>query len=502
MKISILFHDEKIILEGNSNIKVKEIFKFMRKKYNLRDDRRLLLIGEERTFEENEKEERVIECGEINEPFFNISECKRIKIVQDYILLEIQNYEISNPIDTCESLDKITNKEEIIMKVTGADAPIKIDHKSKKGNKLYSNGRLSEFNISNLRPYFSMDFEHDDILANSQWGFQPYSYHSNIASNSRFLGRARARDRIENDFTNQDSNILNFARRANENSSETQQDIQINSSSNLRATSSNQILNQNMNRLMSRAQTIHVRQEDVNRLVNEMGFEESRVRYALIFTRNNVNRAVEILLNGVEHVNQESDAQLNSNINNRSLLIDNTESINQPNIANQNSNFLEQTINQISSTNNMGTNTDIMNEQGQIFERSSVVGNLNFNNPNDNSDNNQIYLNLFMSHPYSYLDQIDQGNQNSNNLNAIMDDMLDANMQHNYFNPSSRLDDFRLNDDENDEISESHESFESDVEIERDINDEYIEYEHEDALNEEIPQSSDNDQINNDSEIS
>jgi len=57
---------------------------------------------------------------------------------------------------------------------------------------------------------------------------------------------------------------------------------------------------------------IHVRQSDVDRLVREMGFEEGRVRIALRHTRNNVNRAVDILLNGPENIFNQDESEVSN----------------------------------------------------------------------------------------------------------------------------------------------------------------------------------------------
>jgi hypothetical protein len=48
-----------------------------------------------------------------------------------------------------------------------------------------------------------------------------------------------------------------------------------------------------------------IREEDINRLVNEMGFPDNSVRIALRMTRNNMNRAVDLLLSNPEVLNEE-----------------------------------------------------------------------------------------------------------------------------------------------------------------------------------------------------
>jgi hypothetical protein len=147
------------------------------------------------------------------------------------------------------------------MKVTGASIPIKQDKKVKQRGRLLRQNFFNNFEMSNLIGYHRYD-----ILSNVE---------EDVRSNY---------DDVEHDGTGTVPryNIPTLLGRIRERDSN------------------------RPNELSFYATSSSVREEDINRLVNEMGFPDNSVRIALRMTRNNLNRAVDLLLNNPEELTEDN----------------------------------------------------------------------------------------------------------------------------------------------------------------------------------------------------
>jgi hypothetical protein len=156
----------------------------------------------------------------------------------------------------------------------------------------------------------------------------------------RFLGRLRARD-ISESVLNRLPNIREDVGNIVNNNNTNINNEAINNSHTNTTTIINQENALHTDRIYYRSFLSNyfmnaVREEDVRRLVNEMGFEEGRVRIALRRTQNNVNRAVEYLLNNPEEID------LRDEHNNRNRVIPDffRSTLIQPNISSNNNRIL------------------------------------------------------------------------------------------------------------------------------------------------------------------
>jgi hypothetical protein len=396
MQISIGFENEKFLIDSSKNVKVKDFFNFIRKKYNTNEHNKFLLIGENQMFDENLLENEILTLPTINSSpirqnlnsnFLKAGQNLNNKSKIDFVLLSIDNYDeekeeksqINNFSFSEESKNhsnSILSKEDLIMKVTGADEPIKLDLRRnlKRRPAIRHNyfGNFMGLNFlprgDNLRynpfepnlwnaeedlsedeePLVDMNNQGEIINTNSQ-------AESSLNDQNTFLGRPRERDRNPSEILSRRSrlyqslffspistsinantgvrniistSVQNLNNQINENSSHIlnsgltnendpiQSDINYSAPSFASASGSlynrpswDEFFDHIPNDLPSRSAPLNIRQSDVDRLVSEMGFEEGRVRTALRYTRNNVNRAVDILLNGPESIFDESEAE-------------------------------------------------------------------------------------------------------------------------------------------------------------------------------------------------
>lgn len=308
MKISILFQDDKIVLDTSKNIKAKEFFKFIRKKYNIVEEKKLILVGETTTYDENEKEEKVIDAGEVKEGYSQKENSVKTKKAE-FILISVEDFEKSKVWEN----KLVASKEELIMKATGAESMIKVERKKKKtargnyyggmiGFDSFLSRRIAPFQSIFYNPFDYPEEEPSDLEeGQSESGVNFLNNPGELVSNPigvryRFLGRNRFRD-LERRPTTEER--LNRPNRAGTEST----DLLV-SPLLLENTENSERANESvsLNPFSLHYPPVSIRQEDVNQLVNEMGFEETRVRTALRITRNNLNRAVELLLNGPEDV--------------------------------------------------------------------------------------------------------------------------------------------------------------------------------------------------------
>jgi hypothetical protein len=325
MKVVIIYQQHKVTIESSKEIKVKDVFKYFRSEYPIGLRENLLLVGNDESYEENEfKEEEALKSEE-NFKKSNLA---------NYVLVSIDNkYQESEKINSKSKYDL----ENIIMRVTGAQKPLNSRNFAAKGRRYQlrrDHDFLSPAYIDELllgRNEFLDDFSEGDSTLMERAGLISNSNEGNMSQN--FLGRVRARDPLYL------PNIV-FSRRGQsilQTESQRNQDQNTSNQSNLNS-SSNGVFRMNRiphffdyfdnpythsGRLFNRSSSVP-REEDIRRLVNEMGFDENRVRIALREARNNVNRAVDLLINGPEEIFLEnSEGQNRPSLNSAGLIEDN-----------------------------------------------------------------------------------------------------------------------------------------------------------------------------------
>lgn len=425
MQISIVFENEKFVIDSSKNVKVRDFFKFIRKKYNTNQHSKFLLVGDSQTFDENLINDEILNINVLSNsssPIRKILNSNFLKAGQkinfskiDFVLLSIENYEEekeekvqTNNFSFSEenkNNSSLLSKEDLIMKVTGAKEPIKLDlrrnlkrrpairhnyfggfmglnYMPSVGDSTYSRDsrdlgvlRYNPFerDLWNVDEELSdedepmIDFNHiQDEIRNTNNQLE-----STLNQQNTFLRRARDRERerlpsemlsrrsrlfqslffspiatsinpisntsaqniisssiqnVNNPSSDNSSHILNTGLSlTNENISNHQSNLNLsvpNSDSAPARIISRPSFDVSIDRVESLSRlyratsssraAIHVRQSDVDRLVREMGFEEGRVRIALRHTRNNVNRAVDILLNGPENIFNQDESEVSN----------------------------------------------------------------------------------------------------------------------------------------------------------------------------------------------
>jgi hypothetical protein len=325
MKVVIIYQQYKVTIESSNEIKVKDVFKYFRSEYPIGLRENLLLVGNYESYEENEfKEEEALKSEE---------NFKKSNLAH-YVLVSIENkFQESEKINSKSKYDL----ENIIMRVTGAQKPLNSRNFSAKGRRYQlrrDHDFLSPAYIDELllgRNEFLDDFSEGDSTLMERAGLIGNSNQGNVSQN--FLGRVRARDPLYLPnivFSRRGQSILQTESQINQDQNTSNQ---TNSNS-----SNNGVFRMNRiphffdyfenpythsSRLFNRSNSV-AREEDIRRLVNEMGFDENRVRIALREARNNVNRAVDLLINGPEEIFLEnSEGQNRPSLNSAGLIEDN-----------------------------------------------------------------------------------------------------------------------------------------------------------------------------------
>lgn len=258
MRINIIYKDNKIILETSKKyINLDELFATLREKYAIDNGKRLLLLSENIIYREDE----YIHHNHILES--NLPKSK-----EDFVLICLDDYKCFPYKQRDLHLnDPKYSKENLIMKATGASNPIKHDKKIKPRTRLLRNNFFNDFDMSNII------------------GYQRYDMLANLEEDNR--SDDSSSEQVDTGIINR-YGIPTLLGRIRERDSSQPNELS------LYATSST------------------VREEDINRLVNEMGFPDNSVRIALRMTRNNLNRAVDLLLNNPEELTEEN-VQSNQN---------------------------------------------------------------------------------------------------------------------------------------------------------------------------------------------
>jgi hypothetical protein len=300
MRINIFYKDDKIIIESSKKyINLDELFLILREKYAIDNEKRLILLSETIMYKEDEYHHN------------HILESSLPKSKEDFVLVCLDDYN-NFPFkrqSNLHSSDSKYSKENLIMKITGASNPIKQDKKIKPKGRLLRNNFFNNFDMSNLI------------------GYQRYDILSNIEDENR--SDDSSSEQVDTGIINR-YGIPTLLGRIRERDHD--QPVELS----LYAASSS------------------VREEDINRLVNEMGFPDNSVRIALRMTRNNLNRAVDLLLNNPEELTEENLQNNRNNQNNQNNSANNNNMNNVNNtIRNPQSIFIRnQSSNQTNSNNN------------------------------------------------------------------------------------------------------------------------------------------------------
>lgn len=252
MIINIIYQDDKIIVDSTKKyVNLDEIFSMLRDKYAIENNKRLILLSENVIYRE----------GEYNPYNLLESSLSKSNLKEEFVLLSFEDYSKQAVRKELNKGDPKYSMENMIMKVTGASNPICTDKKMKSRGKQLRKIFLINIIISNAIGYPRYDIlsdldeeiQSDESSSGNVEGGILHRY-----SIPSFLGRIRERD-------------------------------------------SNQPVELSM-----WATSTAIREEDINRLVNEMGFPDNSVRIALRMTRNNMNRAVDLLLSNPEVLNEEN----------------------------------------------------------------------------------------------------------------------------------------------------------------------------------------------------
>lgn len=260
MKVTIKTSDEDLILDSISSIKIKDIFKFIRARYSIPDNKYIILIGENK---------------EINEldVLFQGNELTENEKKTDFRLLILHNYNKSESDENDITGEK---KEELVMKMTNAKEPIRLDkQRSMKRDRGYYLGmgsspliRLME-RSNNLNSVIMPLIEPDDVEVDLFSDFLDSSF----IPSRRYLNFYQEEPRNDNE-----RGVYPIIR----------------------------------NRpIVRREVAFEPNAESVQRLI-EMGFPENRARVALRMTRDNLLRATELLVNSPEELFNDD----NSNVRN------------------------------------------------------------------------------------------------------------------------------------------------------------------------------------------
>jgi hypothetical protein len=236
MKITIIYKDEKLVLtplNSKNLFGMSEIFKLLREKYKIDGEERLLLMGENGVYNEEDDDE------------IDSNILKNSK-KEEFVLIKLNNFSGVS--------DKIVSetKEDLIMKATGAKEVLKINKVSRQKSRMLRTTLSSISGFGNIFPMQQIEL------------FAEESSHNSENENSESLGFIQPR-------------VQTFLGRIRERE--------------VRVGGFSAIIN-----------PLAIREEEVNRLVNEMGFPDRAVRMALRISRNNVNNAVDLLLNNSEEL--------------------------------------------------------------------------------------------------------------------------------------------------------------------------------------------------------
>jgi len=253
MRINIIYKDDKITIDSTKRtIDLIELFDKLRNLYEIENDKKLILLSESITYKENEF---------TNNKQINEANLSKNNLKEEFVLMCLDDYENVAYKSQVDPNDTKYTKENLIMSVTGASEPIKLEKRIRPKGRLLRTNILNNFDMNNLIEYQRLggsDLADDDRSEESLLGNIDIEIANRYNALPSLLGRMRERDsdqRVEYSFYTTSSSV---------------------------------------------------REEDINRLVNEMGFPDNSVRIALRMTRNNINRAVDLLLNNPEELTEEN----------------------------------------------------------------------------------------------------------------------------------------------------------------------------------------------------